>query len=92
MEHFVAHLMKDKLYAVLLLYGKGRDGAEHYVYLSVHTDQLDAIAALHRERQFWEPTDFGKVLCTGVGVPSNETMMQMETDYGFSHSDYVHIR
>lgn len=88
---YIADQMKDKLFAILLLFGKRKDGVRCYVYLSVRTDKIDDLLMAHRATGYFEPAHFGKVLHAGEGTPDDAVRERIEKDYGFNHSDYVYL-
>lgn len=82
--------MRDKLYAILFLMGKGANGPR-YVYLSVRMDELKKLSEAQARGTAFEPADYGRVLACGDGYPDADVKARMEDEYGFDHTDYVDL-
>jgi hypothetical protein len=64
------------------------ENVEEYVYLAMRADKLPdfqkAIAS-----GCIEPSQFGTILASGVGMPTDEIVERMKNDYGCIHHNEV---
>jgi hypothetical protein len=62
---------------VLLLNGRNTLGVEIYAFLELPLDQIDALKTALRSGENFVPSDFGTVLASGYGQPSEEVKDQI---------------
>lgn len=88
-SHHTADMLKDKLFAILLMYGRDKAGSQKYYYLSVRTDRINDMMKTQRDKGWFEPTEFGRILHSGDGIPDDAVMKMIEAKYGFDHREVV---
>lgn len=84
----VEELLKDKLFAIVLLRGQARN-TTMYVYVAVRLDRLDILHEAYAQGAAIEPTEFGRVLASGMGEPDADTVQAMLEQYHFRPDDVV---
>ncbi|MEZ5691731.1 MAG: hypothetical protein R3D71_08720 [Rickettsiales bacterium] len=68
-------------YAVMLLQGKNSFGDMIYSYVEVTMPNIKKLyAALHSGKDF-APSDYGKIIASGKGKPSEELSKEMDANY-----------
>jgi hypothetical protein len=90
-SHFTAKLLQTELHAILFVRGVDADETPSYVYLSVRLDELDAFLTAQKKGRV-ELNHYGHILAQGQGSPDPDTVVRMETEYGFNHWDYILVR
>ena len=70
-------LFKDE-YAVILLQGKNSFGDKIYSYVEVTLPNIKRLYAAINSGDDFSPSDFGTILASGRGVPSEEVRKEME--------------
>jgi hypothetical protein len=88
---FFTDQVSGELYALILMQGFRPNGVPWYCYISVRMDRLKELARLQAEGVGVEPTEFGRVLAHGIGVPDLPTRARMEEEYGFDHAEWLNI-
>jgi hypothetical protein len=77
-------IVAEKTVCVLLVRGESPEGTKIYAYLAIRADKLEAFMETQKQGTFY-PEDFGIVLETGEGEPSDEVKQKMTQEYGFNH-------
>lgn len=77
-------IIAEKTVCVLLVRGESPDGQKIYAYLAIRADRLEAFMEAQKQGTFF-PEDYGIVLETGEGEPSDEVKLKMTQEYGFNH-------
>lgn len=77
-------IVAEKTVCVLLVRGESPEGAKIYAYLALRADKLEAFMEAQKSGTFY-PEDFGIVLESGEGEPSEEVKLRMTQEYGFNH-------
>ncbi|MBI1274400.1 hypothetical protein GC177_00305 [bacterium] len=90
-HHFFTDQVRTELYGLILMQGFRKDGVPWYCYLSVRMDMLKELAEKQAEGIGVEPTDYGRVLAHGIGVPDLSVRARMEEEYGFNHEEWLNI-
>jgi hypothetical protein len=73
-------LKKDDI--TMLMQGKNSDGQKVFAYIKLSLFQLTAMKNAIKERKSFQPSDFGTVLVSGEGDPSEELRNTMSLQYG----------
>lgn len=79
------HALEQTLLLVLL-YGYTIDGRRQYAYAAIKGDKLEALRTAMEEETF-RLTDFGYVIHSGLGEPSDEVKAWVTQHYGFNHDN-----
>lgn len=56
-----------------------------YYYLAINEELYDRFIKITKSNQPIYPSQWGEVLAKGLGDPTQEVMMRMETEHGFDH-------
>lgn len=80
----------DKTVCILLVRGENPDGGAIYAYVAVRADKLEAFMEAQQSGVFY-PEDYGVIIESGEGEPSDEIRKKMEDEYGFNHQLMVDI-
>lgn len=83
-------VMAEKTVCVLLVRGTGDAGQPIFAYVGVRADKLDDFMKAQADGTFY-PEDYGVVIESGEGEPSEEIRTKMETEYGFNHDGMIDI-
>jgi len=71
---------------LLLVNGQSTDGGKMFAYVLVEGHKVDAFLEAQSKAPFY-PDQFGKIIESGYGTPSEELRKRMESEYGFRHED-----
>lgn len=77
-------IIAEKTVCVLLVRGESPDGKKIYAYIAIRADKLETFMEAQKQGTFY-PEDYGIVLESGEGEPSDEVKLKMTTEYGFNH-------
>jgi len=77
-------IIAEKTVCVLLVRGESPEGKKIYAYLAIRADKLESFMEAQKQGTFF-PEDYGIVLETGEGEPSDEVKLKMTQEYGFNH-------
>lgn len=80
----------DKTVCILLVRGENPDGGAIYAYVAVRADKLEAFMEAQQSGVFY-PEDYGVIIESGEGEPTEEIRKKMEEEYGFNHQLMVDI-
>ncbi len=83
-------MLAEKTVCILLVCGEVEDGTSIYAYTAVRADKLEEFMIAQQTDSFY-PEDYGVIIETGAGYPSEQVQKKMETDYGFNHEMIVDI-
>lgn len=83
-------IIAEKTVCVLLVRGENPDGGKIYAYVAVRADKLEAFMEAQKQGTFY-PEDYGIVVESGEGEPSDEVKHRMTTEYGFNHDAMLDI-
>jgi hypothetical protein len=83
-------LLAEKTVCVLLVRGEDPDGKPIYAYVAVRADKLEEFMAAQKSGVFY-PEEYGIIVESGVGEPTEEVKARMETEYGFNHNAMLNI-
>jgi hypothetical protein len=74
-------IIAEKTVCILLVRGESPDGKKIFAYLGIRADKLGTFF----------PEDYGVVIETGEGEPSEEVKQKMTQEYGFNHEAMLDI-
>jgi hypothetical protein len=77
-------ILAEKTVCVLLVRGESTEGTPIFAYVAVRADKLEAFMEAQKSGLFY-PEDYGVIIESGEGEPSEEIRQKMETEYGFNH-------
>lgn len=83
-------MLAEKTMCILLLRGEDKDGAKIYAYVAIRADKLEEFMEAQKNGIFY-PEEYGVILESGAGEPSDEVKKKMTTEYGFNHEAMVDI-
>lgn len=83
-------ILAEKTVCILLVRGESPDGQEIYAYVAVRADKMEEFMRAQSEGDF-SPEDFGVIIESGTGDPSDEVRTRMEQDYGFNHQYMIDV-
>ncbi len=83
-------MVAEKTVCVLLVRGENPDGKPIFAYVAVRADKLESFMQAQKDGMFY-PEDFGVIIESGEGEPTEEIRQKMETEYGFNHKMMVDI-
>lgn len=75
---------------ILMVRGESPAGAPLFAYVAVRADRLSEFMQAQESGMFY-PEDYGVIVESGEGEPSEEIRRKMETEYGFNHAGMVDI-
>lgn len=84
-------MLAEKTVCILLVRGEDADGGPIFAYVAVRADKLDAFMEAQKSDTFY-PEDYGMIIESGEGDPSDEVKAKMRDEYGFQHEDMVDIQ
>lgn len=83
-------IIAEKTVCVLLVRGENPDGAKIYAYVAIRADKLEAFMEAQSSGTFY-PEDYGIIIESGEGEPSDEVKARMTQEYGFNHEAMLDI-
>jgi len=83
-------IIAEKTVCILLVRGENPDGNKIYAYVAIRADNLEAFMEAQKQGTFY-PEDFGIVIESGEGEPSDEIKKKMTQEYGFNHEAMLDI-
>lgn len=84
-------LLAEKTVCILLVRGENEEDQPIYAYVAVRADKLEAFMQAQKDGTFY-PEDYGMIIESGVGEPSDDVKAKMRDEYGFNHDAMVDIR
>lgn len=83
-------IIAEKTVCILLIRGENPDGGKLYAYVAVRADKLESFMEAQKSGTFF-PEDYGMILESGEGEPSDEVKARMTQEYGFNHESMKDI-
>lgn len=83
-------ILAEKTMCILLLRGENAEKEQIYAYVGVRADKLEEFMKA-QETAIFQPEDYGIVIESGEGEPSDEIKAKMTKEYGFNHEAMVDI-
>lgn len=84
-------MLAEKTVCILLVRGEDPEGGPIYAYVAVRADKLEAFMEAQKTGTFY-PEDYGMIIESGEGEPSDEVKAKMRDEYGFNHEEMVDIQ
>jgi hypothetical protein len=84
-------MLAEKTVCILLVRGENEENEPIFAYVAVRADKLEAFMEAQKSPTFY-PEDYGMILESGVGEPSDEVKAKMRDEYGFNHESMVDIQ
>jgi len=75
---------------ILLVRGTDPEGAPNYAYVAVRADRLPDFMEAQMTGLFY-PEDFGVIVASGAGEPTDAVREQMSREYSFNHDQMFDI-
>lgn len=82
-------LIAANAHALVFFFAFNRQREVCYHYLAVRLDRLDAFLKAYQKGTM-EPADYGTVLATGVGFPTDDVIQEVEA-MGFDHEQALFL-
>lgn len=83
-------ILAEKTVCVLLVRGEDPQGQPIFAYVGVRADKLKAFMEAQNKGTFY-PEEYGVIIESGTGLPSEEIRTRMEREYGFNHEGMLDI-
>ncbi len=83
-------IIAEKTVCVLLVRGESPDGQKIFAYMAVRADKLESFIEAQKSGTFY-PEDYGIIIESGFGDPSDEVKEKMTKEYGFNHEAMLDI-
>ena len=83
-------IIAEKTVCVLLVRGESPEGDRIFAYMGVRADKLESFIEAQKSGTFY-PEDYGIVIESGIGEPSEEIKQKMTKEYGFNHEAMLDI-
>lgn len=83
-------ILAEKTVCILLVRGENAEGEAIFAYVAVRADKMEAFMEAQKSDTFY-PEDYGMIIESGVGEPSEEVKAKMRDEYGFNHDAMVDI-
>ena len=83
-------IIAEKTVCVLLVRGETPENKKIYAYVAIRADKLESFMEAQKQGTFY-PEDFGIVIESGEGEPSDEVKKRMTEEYGFNHDAMMNI-
>ncbi|MDX1974464.1 MAG: hypothetical protein SFT92_02185 [Rickettsiales bacterium] len=83
-------IIAEKTVCILLVRGESQDGQKIYAYVAIRADKLEAFMQAQKSGTFY-PEDYGIIIESGEGEPSDAVKKRMTDEYGFNHEAMIDI-
>ncbi|MDX2113693.1 MAG: hypothetical protein SFW63_08195 [Alphaproteobacteria bacterium] len=83
-------IIAEKTVCILLVRGENPEGGKIYAYVAIRADKLEAFMEAQKQGTFY-PEDYGIIVESGEGEPSDEVKQKMTKEYGFNHQAMIDI-
>jgi hypothetical protein len=83
-------IIAEKTVCILLVRGENPDGKKIYAYVAIRADKLESFMEAQKQGTFY-PEDYGIIIESGEGEPSDEIKQKMTAEYGFNHEAMLDI-
>ena len=84
-------MLAEKTVCILLVRGENPDGGPIYAYVAVRADKLEEFMEAQKNDTFY-PEDYGMIIESGEGEPSDDVKARMRDEYGFNHDEMLDIQ
>lgn len=83
-------IIAEKTVCILLIRGESPEGKKIWAYVGVRADRLEAFVEAQKSGVFY-PEDFGAIIQSGEGEPSEDVKAHMTKEYGFNHEAMIDL-
>ena len=83
-------IIAEKTVCVLLVRGENPDGNKIYAYVAIRADKLESFMEAQKQGTFY-PEDFGIIIESGEGEPTDDIKAKMTKEYGLNHDAMMDI-
>lgn len=83
-------IIAEKTVCVLLVRGENAEKKKIFAYVAIRADKLEEFLEAQRQGMFY-PEQYGIILESGEGEPSDEIKARMTKEYGFNHEAMMDI-
>lgn len=83
-------IIAEKTVCILLVRGENPDGKKIYAYVAIRADKLESFMEAQKAGTFY-PEEYGMIVESGEGEPSDEVKAKMTKEYGFNHDAMMDI-
>lgn len=83
-------IIAEKTVCILLVRGETPEKKKIYAYVAIRADKLESFMEAQKQGTFY-PEDFGIVIESGEGEPSEEIKKKMTEEYGFNHEAMMDV-
>lgn len=83
-------IIAEKTVCILLVRGESPTGGKIYAYVAIRADKLESFMEAQKQGTFY-PEDYGIIIESGEGEPSDEVKARMTSEYGFNHEAMLDI-
>lgn len=83
-------IIAEKTVCILLVRGESPDNKKIYAYVAIRADKLEAFVEAQKQGTFY-PEDFGIIIESGEGEPSEDVKKKMTEEYGFNHEAMLDV-
>lgn len=83
-------IIAEKTVCILLVRGENPDNKKIYAYVAIRADKLEAFMEAQKQGTFY-PEDYGIIVESGEGEPSDAVKKKMTEEYGFNHEAMMDI-
>jgi hypothetical protein len=83
-------IIAEKTVCILLVRGENPEGEKIYAYVAVRADKLEEFMQAQKTGTFY-PEDYGIIVESGEGDPSEEIKRKMTEEYGFNHDAMLNL-
>lgn len=83
-------IIAEKTVCILLVRGENPDTNKIYAYVAIRADKLEAFMEAQKQGTFY-PEDYGIIIESGEGEPSEAVKQKMTKEYGFNHEAMMDI-
>ncbi len=84
-------IIAEKTVCVLLVRGESPETKKIFAYVAVRADKLEEFMEAQKQGTFY-PEDYGIVIESGEGEPSEAIRKKMTEEYGFNHEAMLDIK
>ncbi|TAE31881.1 MAG: hypothetical protein EAY65_07670 [Alphaproteobacteria bacterium] len=74
-----------------LIRGENVEGTPVFAYVAVRGDEMDAFMRAQSLPNGFDPLEFGVIIESGEGEPSEEIRARMLEEYGFNHDQMLEL-
>ncbi len=83
-------IIAEKTVCILLMRGENAEGNKIFAYVAVRADKLEEFMEAQQKGIFY-PEDYGIIIESGEGEPSDAVREKMTKEYGFNHEAMIDI-